>query len=859
MRSEWVDENKTYCEQDENGTSVGNPVTQWNYILGCYKGSIADTQVLNVKGLTIPSGCRELDGSPTTSPSPSLPNTSSPPTPRQDRPNIIIFQPDDLKHYDTWSPPPNNPNEPNYEVSEPSDGGLPFMNLLREEGMEMKQAYTASPACGTSRFSTITGKYASRAESGKKDEAVPRYVTIPSTKLIGLDCKQNNVAAAFKRSGLYRTAMFGKWHLAGLTDEEYSYEIAKDFVENCGFDSVGGLYVENLSDEIFGNFNNGNFSHNMEWMTSEAIQFIEENTTEPFFMYFNPTVPHVGHSVDYAFQNFTCMQTPSGILDEEPIKYFPFDTCQEYRDSVYNRSANLDELGPIYVDDSLGAILEALNATGKLNNTLIIFQQDHGIETKKALYENGIRVAQFAWYPGKIQAGVFDKPVSSIDIAATVLDFSGIDVDYLMDGISWKEEITAVSSSTFSEFDERCLFFEMEYDRSVRCGCDKFTQIVPNGPSTTEKQGIKHGLTTDEENLYDLCGGGESYVTADGSNYESNNIAARYPNQAIPFQTLMECHLERTSFETNPEHFFKPCILELFPTTSPAPSVSLSPTTCPSTEIETTIEVKTDNRAKEHKNKYFLSVVDEINGSNSILLQNTSMLNNHVHYRTACLDANACYNFTFTDKRGDGICCDFGEGYYKINFGDEEFSSSFEGGYKNHTYFGSCSPSTSPSAPSNASSSTPSGVPSAAPSNASSSNPSEQTIAKITTFRISSKLTSSGNKWKVKLLFILKNANKDKLSDITLEVQYTKNLSTDKTKTCTSSSKGKCKLNLKVSPKVQEMTLEITDVDTPSGLSYDAESNTKFVSINGETTNTGCRLFSGGCSSYQISLDDAER
>ena len=133
----------------------------------------------------------------------------------------------------------------------------------------------------------------------------------------------------------------------------------------------------------------------------------------------------------------------------------------------------------------------------------------------------------------------------------------------------------------------------------------------------------------------------------------------------------MECHLERTLFETKPENSFKPCNLELFPTASPAPSVSLSPTTCPSTEIETIIEVKTDQRAIQNENKYFLSVVDAINGSNSILLQNTSMLNNHVHYRTACLDANACYNFTFTDEKGNGIsCCDeTGEGYYKINFG----------------------------------------------------------------------------------------------------------------------------------------------------------------------------------------------
>lgn len=47
-------------------------------------------------------------------------------------------------------------------------------------------------------------------------------------------------------------------------------------VKACGFSKVGGLYIENLAASVgeFNNYSNGSFSHNMEWITYEAVEFI---------------------------------------------------------------------------------------------------------------------------------------------------------------------------------------------------------------------------------------------------------------------------------------------------------------------------------------------------------------------------------------------------------------------------------------------------------------------------------------------------------------------------------------------------------------------------------------------------------
>jgi arylsulfatase A-like enzyme len=56
--------------------------------------------------------------------------------------------------YDDYGAPPNNPSEPSKNVRIPSNG-LPNIESLRNNGLQMMQAYTVSPKCGTSRYSTM--------------------------------------------------------------------------------------------------------------------------------------------------------------------------------------------------------------------------------------------------------------------------------------------------------------------------------------------------------------------------------------------------------------------------------------------------------------------------------------------------------------------------------------------------------------------------------------------------------------------------------------------------------------------------------------------------------------------------------
>ena len=149
-------------------------------------------------------------------------DTASPvaaPTGQGTKPNIIIMQPDDLQFFDEWTPPPNNPNEIDLQKAFPAYG-LPNIESLRLNGLQMMQAYTASPVCGTSRYSTITGKYPSRAASSRAAaDEMPHSVSIPTTKLVdrgGInDCSNENIAAQFQSNG-YSTAMIGKFLSPGF-------------------------------------------------------------------------------------------------------------------------------------------------------------------------------------------------------------------------------------------------------------------------------------------------------------------------------------------------------------------------------------------------------------------------------------------------------------------------------------------------------------------------------------------------------------------------------------------------------------------------------------------------------------------
>ena len=132
-----------------------------------------------------------------------------------------------MPFYDAWwypNPPSSNNGLPN--------AGLPHIEFLRTNGMQMMQAYTTGPMCGTSRYSTITSRYPSRALTNDEDE--PSWVAIMSTKLEGNDCTRNNLAVQF-RDGGYRTAMVGKFTHRMYQNQSESVETLHSLTPECHF------------------------------------------------------------------------------------------------------------------------------------------------------------------------------------------------------------------------------------------------------------------------------------------------------------------------------------------------------------------------------------------------------------------------------------------------------------------------------------------------------------------------------------------------------------------------------------------------------------------------------------------------
>jgi hypothetical protein len=320
-----------------------------------------------------------------------------------------------------------------------------------------------------------------------------------------------------------------------------------------------GLYTENLAKEGgFNDYSDGTFSHNMEWITYEAISFINEtiNDEKPFFLYFNPTVPHSSNDVKKAIEDFPCTNTSDPDFDWPDADDFPYikgmvedGNCTAYRETILERANQDEDLGKIWVDDAVGALMSALKDLGDdvFDNTIFLFQEDHGMETKGALYENGIRIPQFIHYPNEIKKNTKSEiPVSTIDIAATMMDFAGIDPPYELDGMSWKNVIGNSAKEDYWSND-RCLYFEVAEDRAVRCGCYKYLDIHKEG-SDTYARGSSKGLANHLGGmLFDLCDGGDEYITDTNNNREENNITDS--DIETELESTLGCYLDNTAPE----------------------------------------------------------------------------------------------------------------------------------------------------------------------------------------------------------------------------------------------------------------------------------------------------------------------
>ena len=272
-------------------------------------------------------------------------------------------------------------------------------------------------------------------------------------------------------------------------------------------------------------------------------------------MYFNPTVPHHTADVEVAIRDFKCTDVPdlNRVWDSDPwIKGMSEDAgCEAYRNSILERAEGYDDLGKIWLDDAVGALLHALRDNGILDDTIFLFQGDHGMDTKGGLFEGGVRIPEFVHYPNGIKQGTaFDGLVSTVDIAATMMDFAGITPSYELDGKSWKNAIDDPCKEDYWKY-ERFVFFEFDRDRAVRCGCYKYINSLD--PDSAKPVVVNSGLSyKGGGNFFDLCDGTNEYITDNNNNREEISISVG--SNEMELTNALLCHLIATDPNSTPDY-----------------------------------------------------------------------------------------------------------------------------------------------------------------------------------------------------------------------------------------------------------------------------------------------------------------
>jgi N-acetylglucosamine-6-sulfatase len=350
------------------------------------------------------------------------------------RPNIVFILVDDLR----WD--------------ELGCAGHPFVKTpnidrIAGEGARFRNAFMTTPLCSPSRASFLTGQYAHThgiTDNVNRSTASHQLVTFPML---------------LHQSG-YETAFIGKWHMGN------------DDTPRPGFDrwvsfKGQGTYLDPEINEDGKDVKPGGYITDL--LSGYAVEFIKRRHDKPFLVYLAHKAIHP-----------EAKQRDDGSVDLTNAELFI--PAERHRDlyagkkiprrpnamrapvgkpALERRIGNLPPLGAntgtpdegvmgrlrtlMAVEESVGDIYRALQETGQLNNTVIVFAGDngyfygeHGLSVERRLaYEESIRMPLLVRYPRLIKAvTVRDEFALNIDLAPTLLELAGAPVPSNMQGRS---------------------------------------------------------------------------------------------------------------------------------------------------------------------------------------------------------------------------------------------------------------------------------------------------------------------------------------------------------------------------------------------------------------------------------------
>jgi arylsulfatase len=292
------------------------------------------------------------------------------------------------------------------------------IDLLAHEGIRFTNYLAAQPICTASRAALLTGCYPNRI--GLTMAIMPAHKN-------GINTNETTMAEILKENG-YRTAIFGKWHLGHQPEF---------MPNNHGFDEYLGLPYSNDMNPYYydwqpspshlfkSTFPTLQLYHNREVIkdintqadheelttifTEKAVEFINKNKKDPFFLYLPHTMPHVPIAVSSKFKG----KSKQGLWADMMLE----------------------------IDWSVGEIMQALKKNKLDQNTIVIFTSDNGPwsdygnhagsaggfrEGKQTTFEGGLRVPLIVRWPNTVRpATICNQLIAEMDILPTLANLTG--------------------------------------------------------------------------------------------------------------------------------------------------------------------------------------------------------------------------------------------------------------------------------------------------------------------------------------------------------------------------------------------------------------------------------------------------
>ncbi len=337
----------------------------------------------------------------------------------------------------------------------------PNIDRLVRGGVAFSHAFCQSPICTPSRASFLTGMYPSSVHGCMNGNDYWADAAPLVTKLLA--------------DAGYDGGLAGKLHLAGAharieprpADDGYRVFHWSHGVHNLW--SEGHAYAEWLRSkgEDLGNLlkspeNIPPSLHQTTWCTDRAIEFVEAAGDQPWFLSVNTFDPHPPFDPPREYltrYDPASMPGPlfrhSDIAAQARLGGIDFQSTAREPDTFQGQALQAAYYAMIeLIDDNVGRMLAALERTGQLGHTVIVFMSDHGealgdhglLFKGCRFYEGLVRVPLIFYWPARLQSGlVSDALVELTDIAPTLLDISGLPVPERMQGRSLMPVLTGES------------------------------------------------------------------------------------------------------------------------------------------------------------------------------------------------------------------------------------------------------------------------------------------------------------------------------------------------------------------------------------------------------------------------------